>query len=391
MKLELLLGSSALAVLAFSTLAMAEPLDLDRLDGTMLSEAEYEALVAAARENSPPNDGVTLTIGFANLSRDIVFTQLVERSILENGERAGIEVIVADNQLDGPTALSVAQGFAQREVDAVIEFQLDVNFGPAIMDAFNEIEAPVVAIDIPMPGAMFFGVNNPQSGFIAGTYLASAAMERFGEEIVRENGVFVVGELTQSGAVLGMRSHGQRAGVEAVLDLPKDRVVTLDTTASIEQAFSQMNSVLARIPADAPIMVTANNDQSVIGMLRAISAAGRGDMAIGVGMGSDEIETMMATPNMVGSVAFFPERYGNWVVPLSLAQLAGQDLPEALLINHVVVNKTNVCEYYGETACAEADPFVSFQYDYPEEAFDALLEEIKADPRYAESLDVLPQ
>ena len=238
---------------------------------------------------------------------------------------------------------------------------------------------------------MFFGVNNPQSGFIAGTYLAQAAFEKFGADMVREKAVFVVGELTQSGAVLGMRSHGQRAGIEATIGLPDDRMVTLDTTASIEQAFSQMNSVLARIPPDAPILITANNDQSVIGMLRAIRAAGRSDMAIGVGMGSDEIETMIATPDMIGSVAFFPERYGNWVVPLSLAQLAGQDLPEALLINHVVVNKSNICEYYEDYECAGEDPFVTFEYEYPQLDFDALLEEIRADERYAESLDVLPQ
>ncbi len=141
-------------------LAQAEPLDLSALTGEMLSPEAYAALVSAATAANPPNDGETLTIGFANLSRDIPFTQLVEKSILENAERAGIEVVVADNQLDGPTALSVAQGFAQRNVDAVIEFQLDVNFGKAIMEVLTAAGAPVVAIDIPMPGAQFFGVNN---------------------------------------------------------------------------------------------------------------------------------------------------------------------------------------------------------------------------------------
>jgi ribose transport system substrate-binding protein len=248
---------------------------------------------------------------------------------------------------------------------------------------------PVIAIDIPMPGATFFGVNNPQSGFIGGTYLAQAAIAKFGKQKVRDEGYFVVGELAQSGAVLGMRSHGQRAGIKEVLGLPDDRMLTIDTTATIEQAFSQANSVLARIPPGAPIMVTANNDQSVIGMLRAIDAAGRGADAIGVGMGSDENETMTSLPNMVGSVAFFPERYGNWVVPMMLAKLGGEALPDAVLIKHFVVSKTNVCKYY-EYECVTEDPYVTFEYQYPEAAFAALLDEIRSDPRYAESLDVLP-
>jgi ribose transport system substrate-binding protein len=187
-----------------------------------------------------------------------------------------------------------------------------------------------------------------------------------------------------------MRSHGQRAGIKEVLGLPDDRMITIDTTATIEQAFSQANSVLARIPLGAPILVTANNDQSVIGMLRAIEAAGRGADAIGVGMGSDENETMTQLPNMVGSVAFFPERYGNWVVPMALAELGGQKLPDAVLIKHLVVNKTNICKYY-DFKCAEKDPYVTFDYSYPEAAFQKLLDDIRADPKYAGSLDVLPK
>jgi ribose transport system substrate-binding protein len=136
-------------------------------------------------------------------------------------------------------------------------------------------------------------------------------------------------------------------------------------------------------------MVTANNDQSVIGMLRAIEAAGRGADAIGVGMGADENETMTQLPNMVGSVAFFPERYGNWLVPMMLQRLGGETLPDAVLIKHFVVNKTNVCNYY-DFACAESDPYVTFDYAYPEAAFAELLSAIRADPTYAESLDVLP-
>lgn len=372
-----------------ATPAMAQ-FDLNAFTGDMLSAEALKALADKAEATTAPKNGDHLVIGFANLSRDIPFTQLVEQGILANAEAAGIEVVVADNQLDGPTALSVAQSFGERDLDAVIEFQLDVNFGPAIMQVFDGKGIPVIAIDIPMPGATFFGVNNPQSGFIGGTYLAQAAIAKFGEDKVRNEGYFIVGELAQSGAVLGMRSHGQRAGIKEVLGLPDDRMLTIDTTATIEQAFSQANSVLARIPPGAPIMVTANNDQSVIGMLRAIEAAGRGADAIGVGMGSDENETMTSLPNMVGSVAFFPERYGNWVVPMMLAKLSGQALPEAVLIKHFVVNKSNVCQYYSYECHAE-DPFVTFEYQYPEAAFDVLLDEIRADPRYAESLDVLPK
>ncbi len=88
---------------------------------------------------------------------------------------------------------------------------------------------------------------------------------------------------------------------------------------------------------------------------------------------------MVTMPGMVGSVAFFPERYGNWVVPLSLAQLAGQELPPSVLIDHLVVTKTNICTYYADAPCADSDPLVTFDYTYPEADFAKLLDEIRAD------------
>jgi ribose transport system substrate-binding protein len=57
----------------------------------------------------------------------------------------------------------------QRNVDYVIEFQTDVNFGPTVMNVFNQDNVKVAAIDIPMTGATFFGANNPKSGFMGGS------------------------------------------------------------------------------------------------------------------------------------------------------------------------------------------------------------------------------
>ena len=86
-------GTAVGALMLSASFAASAELDLSDLNGDMLSPEVYAELVADAAKASPPNDGSTLTIGFANLSRDIVFTQLVEKSILENAERAGIKVI----------------------------------------------------------------------------------------------------------------------------------------------------------------------------------------------------------------------------------------------------------------------------------------------------------
>ena len=45
------------------------------------------------------------------------------------------------------------------------------------MQKMNDAQTKVIAIDIPMPGATFFGANNPKSGFMGGAYLGQAAIQ----------------------------------------------------------------------------------------------------------------------------------------------------------------------------------------------------------------------
>ena len=356
-------------------------------DGLMLKPETLQAMAAEAAAHSPPKNGEKLVIGFANLQRDMSFGILVEQSIQKNAEAAGIELLVADNRLDGPTALANAESFTRRRADFVIEFQTDVNFGPPIMQRFNRARTGVVAIDIPMPGATFFGANNPRSGFMGGSYLAQAARARFGERAL-DQGYFVVGELPQSGAIPAMRTEGQIAGFLASMPgFAPERVIRIDTKNTLQYSFQQMSNALGRIPADAPILITAINDQAVSGMLRAVQQKGRGEDALAVGNGADELETLAGEAHFVASVAYFPERYGNYLIPLCLMRLAGRALPPAVTVQHVMVTPASICEYYPDYACTGED---AFDYVFPQEAFVDHLAALREKPELADYRQLIP-
>lgn len=356
-------------------------------DGLMLSPTALQAMATEAVQHAPPKNGANLVFGFANLQRDISFGIKVEKSIERNAEAAGVELLIADNRLDGPTALANAESFARRQVDFCIEFQTDVNFGPAIMQHFNRKQIGVVAIDIPMPGATYFGANNPRSGFMGGSYLAQAAKARFGDRALQE-GYFVVGELPQSGAIPAMRTEGQIAGFLASLPgFPPERIIRIDTKNTLQYSFQQMSNALGRIPQGAPILLTAINDQSVSGMLRAVQQQGRGHDALVVGKGADELETLVAEEHFIASVAYFPERYGNYLIPLSLMRLAGRDVPPAVTINHVMISPANICQFYPEYAC-QGEP--GFAYVFPQAAFVAHLATLKDKPELAGYEQLIP-
>ncbi|MCT8160084.1 sugar ABC transporter substrate-binding protein [Pseudoruegeria sp. SHC-113] len=385
---KLLMSAATALALLGTPPAQADFLGYDPAthDGAMFPADALMAMVKAAMEVTPPRNGETYVIGFANLQRDIPFCALVEKGILENAEAAGIEVVVADNRLDGATALANAQSFINRNVDFVIEFQTDAELGAVIMQQLNAAEIPVVAIDIPMPGAGFFGVNNPRAGFMGGSYLAQAAVARYGMEAVMD-GYFIEGELPQSGPIPAMRTGGQIAGFRAALpNFPEDQILTFDSKNTLEESFTQTRNLLSRIPEGVPIMGTAINDQATTGILRAAQQDGR-EMITVVGLGADEGETLASEEDFVAAVGSFPERYGNALIPMALATLAGEDLPDAVLINHAMVTPANICEFNAEIACQDV---AVIDYSFPEAGFLAHLEALRNDPSLADVQNLIP-
>ena len=358
-------------------------------DGEQPSASSYAAMIKEASRVTPPRNGKQYVFAFANLQDDIPFCAKVKDGIERNARVAGIDLVVADNRLDGATALQNAESFIQRNVDYVIEFQTDAEFGPVISTKLQDEGIGLVAIDIPMPDATFMGANNPRSGFMGGAYLAQAALYEYGADKVNQ-GYLVVGELPQSGPIPAMRTGGQIAGFLAVAGgFPEDNIITFDSKNTLDESFAQMNNILNRIPDDVPIMMTAINDQATTGMLRAVKLANREQDALAVGMGADEVETLANEERFIASVGYFPENYGNYLIAIGLAELAGKQVPPAVLVNHVMVNKANVCSYYPGASC-NSGATGTFDLDFPAAAFSNHLAELRQDPALQAMNDLIP-
>src|SRR5258706_8083283 len=104
-------------------------------------------------------------------------------------------------------------------------------------------------------------------------------------------------------------------------------------------------------------------------------------------MGADETKTLVDEPAFVASVGYFPERYGNFLVPMALAELAGVTLPPTVLQTHVMVDKGNICKYYTKYEC-KAD--AGMELKFPQEAFLKHLASIREQPDMKDSLNLIP-
>src|SRR5262249_10072312 len=136
LKVALAASAAALASVAYGE--DFHGFDPTNFNGEMLSADALKAAVADAMKTTPPKNGKNYVFAFANLDRGITFCNKVEGGIQSNADAAGLELSIADNHLDGATALANAESFINRNVDYVIEFQTDANFGATIMQKMND-------------------------------------------------------------------------------------------------------------------------------------------------------------------------------------------------------------------------------------------------------------
>jgi ribose transport system substrate-binding protein len=83
-------------------------------------------------------------------------------------------------------------------------------------------------------------------------------------------------------------------------------------------------------------------------------------------------------PDLVGATGYFPERYGNFLIPMALDTLAGNKLPPAVLMTHYMITKSNVCKYYPKFKCGKDNPAVD--YKFPQAAFKTWLATLASEP-----------
>ena len=332
------LATSLLAATAGTSIAQSEPIEIPAPGPELCGGQEWN-------------------IGFANLIRNISFTIDVEESIQRAADATGcIELTIMDNNLDGATALANADNLITLGAQGVVEFQTDEKFGLVIMDKFRAQNIPVVAIDIPMPGATFFGADNYRAGFMAGEALGTAFQAKFPDAPP----LLVLGELPQSGPIPAARITGILEGVRSIYPDLDDatQVIRFDSKNTLEESRTQMSNILQTVPAGTKLMGAAINDGSTIGMQAAIQTAGRLDDALLASQNADQTYRVEVCGNpdsiIVGSTAYFPERYGDKIVPTILMLLQNQAVPPSVYVDHVFLTLDNIKEYYPDEECAAA-------------------------------------
>ena len=297
-------------------------------------------------ENHPSEH---FTIGFANLSDEIPFAMEVRRGLERAAQAAGnVDLVLADNKLDGEVALHVADRLIGKGIDLAIEYQIDEGVGNRLMAKFRQAEIPVIAVDIPMVGASFFGADNYRTGHAAGVALGKWVDDHWDGEVDR----MIVLEEPRAGAQPAARIQGQIDGFQEVLgELPEALFKYLDGGNTRHISEERTRAVLAQWPEQHCIAVLCFNDDNALGALDAARSLGREEHVAIVGQGADSSlrpEIRRRNSRIIGSTSFMPEQYGEALVEMALKILRGEPVPPADYIEHVFINADNIDLFYPE-------------------------------------------
>ena len=286
-------------------------------------------------------------IGYLAETGETSFYRAVFRGLSESAERSGIDLVALNSQSSLSVALENAERLLAENVDLIMMFQSYAEIASVVATRTRGRKMPLIAIEMPHPNAIYFGVDNCHAGLTAGRYLAHWAERHWGGQVEE---ILLVGS-HRTGSLPEARLTGSLLGIHEVLpNSEQARISTLNGDWQFDMSFEAASRHLKKSKSTR-ILVSAIFDPSALGTLQAFKDADRLPHCAIVGQnGSIEARLEMRKPNsrLIGSVAYFPERYGEQLIALGLDVLTQRvPVPNAVFIKHQLITPGNMKQHYG--------------------------------------------
>jgi ribose transport system substrate-binding protein len=262
-----------------------------------------------------------------------------------------LEMLYYDNAGDPARAVSNAEAAIAAGIDLLIEYNADGKANAEIARKLSAVSIPAIALVYPLGDAPIYGPDNRAAGHIAGQTLGKFAVENWPDEQVL--GV-VIGDVAGPNPAINERVRGITEGVYETL--PTLQLASLDTGGQSVRADALLTKFL-QTQRDRRLLVATLDDLAAVYAKTAIEMNRRQSDCIIVSQGLDpnihgganekkEIDPNNRSSVVLGSVAYYMDRYGYDVLPMAMRLLAGVKLPPHTVTQHLLVTASNVFREY---------------------------------------------
>lgn len=295
--------------------------------------------------------GKRFRIGYASQGHNS-FSAAVSLGLRRAARERQFDLIEFENNYSPKAALRNAELLVKEGVDLAIEFQTYDRVAERISATFQEAAIPVIALEVPQPGATFFGVDNHKVGQMAGRLLHKKALEEWNGEFDE----LILLDLE----IAGLVPHLRLSGVQSVLRkglVGEWQTTHLEARGEFLRSFEMTRKHL-QFAVKRRTLLAGVNDYSVLGALRAFEEFGRNNLCWAVGLGGvPEARRELRLPNtrLVGTVGFFPEHYGSSILDLALEMLQRKSVAPATYAQAQLITPENLDRFYPKDIYEQAE------------------------------------
>jgi ribose transport system substrate-binding protein len=298
-------------------------------------------------------------VAFANLNEEpgaridgLGFTGADVRHSFELASRSlPVDMIYYDNGGDAEKALDNAKDAASRKVDLLIEYNSDARVNVEIARQLKAARIPLLAVNYSIPGAPLYTADNIAAGRIAGQALGKFAKENWSDQRLVAT---ILGDVSDSSPPVTARIQGVTEGLKQ--ELPDLSPVILDSAGHSVRAGGVLAKFLGA-QTGRKVLVATLDDASALAAKSAIETAGRISDCVIVSQGADrsvhggasekkEIDPANRGSIVLGSVAYYFDRYGYEILPIALRMLRGEEVPVQTSTKHVLISAKNIFVEY---------------------------------------------
>ena len=278
--------------------------------GSSSSSNSVTKSASAKSASATTGGGKSYRVVYAQYASSIPFSAEVSQSLKAAAAKAGISLTTLDNQASGATTLSNAHTAANEHPNLFVEYSpLTVN--QEITTTMKHAGVPVLAIQTAVPGAPFFGINNPYVGKVGAQGVIAAAMKKWGNAAPTAALILNYDE----GGTLDL-PRGQAAEQAIRAAYPHITIVKADDKDDVGVARSAMSSFLTSHPTGHLIVWCNLDDYSVAAAQAVIAAHRTGDVLIGSTGGESIALPFIKQGVLAGTVDLSPQTWGTQIVAL---------------------------------------------------------------------------
>jgi len=278
----------------------------------------------------------------------IDFTVKITDNLLEAAEASGVTIVgFCDMEFSPEKAITCAEQSVTLNPDFVIHanFQGGLS-GDQSMEIFDAAGVPVAVVDVWHPNSIFFGADNYAAGVIGGKDAGKYALDNWGCEDVH----ILLGENPPEGEAADLRMVGFRDGVRVYCGIPDVKVHRINLDGTADQAITATTDWLTANPDAKYVLCGTIDDERASGMARALTQAGRDGGCVGQGADAPGTsllhEGSIEDTHYISTVAYYPEKYGEFLVNIAIDVIEGRAVPQEVHMAHMIVNRDNVGDLY---------------------------------------------